>query len=84
MEAWNNVNLVRLTEKIKSPLVLCASSIPCVCSITDRFFSAHVRATTAGSLSLDNCHPWHFGKLMVCNRQGSVTSLVLTFPVVDA
>ncbi|THH33999.1 hypothetical protein EUX98_g139 [Antrodiella citrinella] len=46
--AWNNVNLTRLTEKIKSPLVF-----------------AHVRATTAGSLSLDNCHPWQFGKIMV-------------------
>ncbi|KAI0032735.1 N-terminal nucleophile aminohydrolase [Vararia minispora EC-137] len=39
--AWNNVNLTRLAEKIKSPLVF-----------------AHVRATTAGSLSLDNCHPF--------------------------
>ncbi|TEB35213.1 glutamine amidotransferase [Coprinellus micaceus] len=45
--AWNNVNLVRLAEKIKSPLVF-----------------GHVRATTAGSLSLDNCHPFVFGKLM--------------------
>ncbi|CAL1695673.1 unnamed protein product [Somion occarium] len=51
--AWNNVNLVRLTEKIKSPLVF-----------------AHVRATTAGSLSLDNCHPWHFGKLMFMHNGG--------------
>ncbi|KAF6766181.1 glucosamine 6-phosphate synthetase [Ephemerocybe angulata] len=45
--AWNNVNLVRIAEKIKSPLVF-----------------GHVRATTAGSLSLDNCHPFVFGKLM--------------------
>ncbi|KAL5519089.1 DUG3 [Sanghuangporus vaninii] len=45
--AWNNVNLTRLAEKIKSPLVF-----------------AHVRATTAGSLSLDNCHPFVHGKLM--------------------
>ncbi|KAI0082288.1 N-terminal nucleophile aminohydrolase [Panus rudis PR-1116 ss-1] len=51
--AWNNVNLVRLTEKIKSPLVF-----------------AHVRATTAGSLSLDNCHPWQFGKLMFMHNGG--------------
>lgn len=27
--------------------------------------SGHVRATTAGSLSLDNCHPFTYGKLMV-------------------
>ncbi|KAH8100665.1 N-terminal nucleophile aminohydrolase [Cristinia sonorae] len=51
--AWNNVNLVRLTEKIKSPLVF-----------------AHVRATTAGSLSLDNCHPWQFGKIMFMHNGG--------------
>ncbi|KAH9950397.1 N-terminal nucleophile aminohydrolase [Amylocystis lapponica] len=51
--AWNNVNLVRLAEKIKSPMVF-----------------AHVRATTAGSLSLDNCHPWSFGKLMFMHNGG--------------
>ncbi|CCL99030.1 uncharacterized protein FIBRA_01039 [Fibroporia radiculosa] len=51
--AWNNVNLTRLAEKIKSPLVF-----------------AHVRATTAGSLSLDNCHPWSFGKLMFMHNGG--------------
>lgn len=45
--AWNNDNLTRLAEKIKSPLVF-----------------AHVRAYTSGSLSLDNCHPFTFGKLM--------------------
>ncbi|KIK05459.1 hypothetical protein K443DRAFT_675022 [Laccaria amethystina LaAM-08-1] len=45
--AWNNINLTRLAEKIKSPLVF-----------------GHVRATTAGSLSLDNCHPFVHGKLM--------------------
>jgi len=45
--AWNNANLTRLAEKIKSPLVF-----------------GHVRATTAGSLSLDNCHPFVHGKLM--------------------
>ncbi|KAG6885576.1 hypothetical protein C0993_012578 [Termitomyces sp. T159_Od127] len=27
--------------------------------------SGHVRATTAGSLSLDNCHPFVHGKLML-------------------
>ncbi|TBU35334.1 N-terminal nucleophile aminohydrolase [Dichomitus squalens] len=51
--AWNNVNLVRLAEKIKSPLVF-----------------AHVRATTAGTLSLDNCHPWSYGKLMWMHNGG--------------
>ncbi|KIJ45663.1 hypothetical protein M422DRAFT_29761 [Sphaerobolus stellatus SS14] len=45
--AWNNDNLTRLAEKIKSPLVF-----------------GHVRAYTSGSLSLDNCHPFTFGKLM--------------------
>ncbi|KDQ63556.1 hypothetical protein JAAARDRAFT_29577 [Jaapia argillacea MUCL 33604] len=51
--AWNNVNLTRLAEKIKSPLVF-----------------AHVRATTAGSLSLDNCHPFVHGKLMWMHNGG--------------
>ncbi|KAI0348565.1 N-terminal nucleophile aminohydrolase [Trametopsis cervina] len=51
--AWNNVNLTRLAEKIKSPLVF-----------------AHVRATTAGTLSLDNCHPFQFGKLMFMHNGG--------------
>ncbi|KAH8835298.1 N-terminal nucleophile aminohydrolase [Flagelloscypha sp. PMI_526] len=51
--AWNNVNLTRLAEKIKSPLVF-----------------GHVRATTAGSLSLDNCHPFKFGKLMFMHNGG--------------
>jgi predicted glutamine amidotransferase len=30
--------------------------------------SAHVRATTAGTLSLDNCHPFQFNQLMVRAR----------------
>lgn len=51
--AWNNANLTRLAEKIKSPLVF-----------------GHVRATTAGSLSLDNCHPFNFGKLMWMHNGG--------------
>ncbi|KAF8846333.1 N-terminal nucleophile aminohydrolase [Paxillus ammoniavirescens] len=51
--AWNNVNLIRLAEKIKSPLVF-----------------GHVRATTAGSLSLDNCHPFVFGKIMFMHNGG--------------
>jgi glutamine amidotransferase len=36
--AWNNMNLIRLADKIKSPLVF-----------------AHVRASTAGSVSESNC-----------------------------
>ncbi|KAI0048371.1 N-terminal nucleophile aminohydrolase [Auriscalpium vulgare] len=52
--AWNNINLTRLAEKIKSPMVF-----------------AHVRATTAGSLSLDNCHPFVYGKLMFMHN-GSI------------
>ncbi|KZW01993.1 N-terminal nucleophile aminohydrolase [Exidia glandulosa HHB12029] len=51
--AWNNENLTRLAEKIKSPLIF-----------------GHVRATTAGSLSLDNCHPWKHGKLMWMHNGG--------------
>lgn len=51
--AWNNANLTRLAEKIKSPLVF-----------------GHVRATTAGSLSLDNCHPFVHGKLMWMHNGG--------------
>jgi len=51
--AWNNANLTRLAEKIKSPLVF-----------------AHVRATTEGSLSLDNCHPFVHGKLMFMHNGG--------------
>ncbi|RIA92702.1 nucleophile aminohydrolase [Glomus cerebriforme] len=45
--AWNNNNLARLAEKIKSPLVF-----------------AHVRASTSGTLSETNCHPWKYNKLM--------------------
>lgn len=51
--AWNNANLIRLAEKIKSPLVF-----------------GHVRATTEGSLSLDNCHPFVFGKIMFMHNGG--------------
>jgi len=51
--AWNNANLTRLAEKIKSPLVF-----------------AHVRATTAGSLSTDNCHPFHYKRLMFMHNGG--------------
>jgi hypothetical protein len=39
-----------------------SSHLPC---------SGHVRATTAGSLSLDNCHPFVHGKLMVCLTESS-------------
>jgi glutamine amidotransferase len=56
--AWNNINLTRLAEKIKSPLVF-----------------AHVRATTAGSLSLDNCHPFVHGKIMFMHN-GSIEEFV--------
>ncbi|KAG0002611.1 hypothetical protein BGZ79_002674 [Entomortierella chlamydospora] len=45
--AWNNMNLIRLADKIKSPLVF-----------------AHVRPSTAGSVSESNCHPWQYGRLM--------------------
>ncbi|CAB4433339.1 unnamed protein product [Rhizophagus irregularis] len=45
--AWNNQNLARLAEKIRSPLVF-----------------AHVRASTSGTLSENNCHPWKYNRLM--------------------
>ncbi|KAL1925427.1 uncharacterized protein VTP21DRAFT_310 [Calcarisporiella thermophila] len=45
--AWNNQNLQRLCEKIKSPLVF-----------------AHVRASTATSVSETNCHPFNYNRLM--------------------
>ncbi|KIK60983.1 hypothetical protein GYMLUDRAFT_43517 [Collybiopsis luxurians FD-317 M1] len=57
--AWNNINLTRLAEKIKSPLVF-----------------GHVRATTAGSLSLDNCHPFVHGRLMFMHN-GNVAEFPL-------
>ncbi|KAG0369834.1 hypothetical protein BGZ54_008732 [Gamsiella multidivaricata] len=41
------MNLIRLAEKIKSPLVF-----------------AHVRASSAGSVSESNCQPWQYGRLM--------------------
>ena len=53
--AWNNINLHRIAEKIKSPLVLCVFAD-----------SGHVRASTAGALSETNCHPWRYGRLMWC------------------
>ncbi|KAG8815244.1 hypothetical protein FRC18_001598 [Serendipita sp. 400] len=51
--AWNNANLTRIAEKIRSRLVF-----------------GHVRATTAGSLSQDNCHPWRHGRLMWMHNGG--------------
>ncbi|OZJ04762.1 hypothetical protein BZG36_01838 [Bifiguratus adelaidae] len=51
--AWNNTNLIRLADKIKSELVF-----------------AHVRASTAGSVSETNCHPWNFGRLMWMHNGG--------------
>ena len=64
-KAWNNVNLTRLAEKIKSPLVLFVFRFLCQYLMSKRSASAHVRATTTGSLSLDNCHPFVHGKIMV-------------------
>ncbi|OBZ87421.1 putative glutamine amidotransferase DUG3 [Choanephora cucurbitarum] len=51
--AWSNINLVRLAEKIRSPLVF-----------------AHVRASTSGSVSETNCHPWSYGRLMWMHNGG--------------
>ncbi|CDZ97042.1 Glucosamine 6-phosphate synthetases, contain amidotransferase and phosphosugar isomerase domains [Phaffia rhodozyma] len=51
--AWNNENLGRLAEKIRSPMIF-----------------AHVRASTAGALSEQNCHPWNFGRLMWMHNGG--------------
>lgn len=46
--AWNNNNLIRLAEKIKSPLVF-----------------AHVRASTAGTVTETNCHPFQYGLQLI-------------------
>lgn len=46
--------------------------------------SAHVRATTAGTLSLDNCHPWSYGKLMVRLFSVSKCDYAQEAPVVHA
>ncbi|KAI8073468.1 nucleophile aminohydrolase [Gilbertella persicaria] len=51
--AWSNINLTRLAEKIRSPLVF-----------------AHVRASTSGSVSETNCHPWSYGRLMWMHNGG--------------
>ncbi|CAM0134736.1 glutamine amidotransferase subunit [Umbelopsis sp. WA50703] len=51
--AWNNNNLIRLAEKIKSPLVF-----------------AHVRASTAGTVTETNCHPFQYGRLMWMHNGG--------------
>ncbi|KAI8578163.1 hypothetical protein K450DRAFT_266181 [Umbelopsis ramanniana AG] len=51
--AWNNNNLIRLAEKIKSPLVF-----------------AHVRASTAGTVTETNCHPFQYGRLMFMHNGG--------------
>lgn len=64
-KAWNNANLIRLAEKIKSPLVLCVAALIVLTGFNILPISGHVRATTEGSLSLDNCHPFVFGKIMV-------------------
>ncbi|KAG8815298.1 hypothetical protein FRC17_000751 [Serendipita sp. 399] len=58
--AWNNANLTRIAEKIRSRLVF-----------------GHVRATTAGSLSQDNCHPWRHGRLMWMHNGGIASFEVL-------
>ncbi|KAG0373958.1 hypothetical protein BGX24_011034, partial [Mortierella sp. AD032] len=57
--AWNNMNLIRLADKIKSPLIF-----------------AHVRASTAGSVSESNCHPWQYGRLMFMHN-GNITNFHL-------
>lgn len=46
--AWSNVNLTRLAEKIRSPLV----------------FAHVRASTLPGAPNEDNCHPWVFDKLM--------------------
>ncbi|ORY97807.1 nucleophile aminohydrolase [Syncephalastrum racemosum] len=51
--AWSNTNLVRLAEKIKSPLLF-----------------AHVRASTSGSVTEANCHPWNYGRIMWMHNGG--------------
>ena len=78
-QAWNNVNLQRLAEKIKSPLVLY------VYRSAYWRVSGHVRASTAGALSETNCHPWRYGRLMwyVCSPligSGCIMARYPSFP----
>ncbi|KAI9317425.1 nucleophile aminohydrolase [Dichotomocladium elegans] len=51
--AWSNSNLVRLAERIKSPLLF-----------------AHVRASTQGTVTEANCHPWNYGRIMWMHNGG--------------
>ncbi|KAK1925024.1 cytoplasm protein [Papiliotrema laurentii] len=46
--AWSNANLIRLAEKIRSPLI----------------FAHVRATTSAGAPSEENCHPWIFDRLM--------------------
>lgn len=46
--AWSNANLLRLAEKIRSPLI----------------FAHVRASTMSGAPSEDNCHPWVFDRLM--------------------
>ncbi|CAE7214511.1 unnamed protein product [Rhizoctonia solani] len=67
--AWNNVSafpnrLARVANGLQANLTRLAVKIK------SPLVFAHVRATTAGSLSLDNCHPWSYGKLMWMHNGG--------------
>jgi glutamine amidotransferase len=48
LPAWNNLNLTRLAEKIRSPLV----------------FAHVRASTAGFPSSESNCHPWQYGRLM--------------------
>lgn len=53
------------SRRRSSHLSSCMFLVPWTVDILVDLFSGHVRATTAGTLSLDNCHPFQFGKFMV-------------------
>ncbi|KAI9138656.1 nucleophile aminohydrolase [Paraphysoderma sedebokerense] len=48
LPAWNNLNLIRLAEKVKSPLL----------------FAHVRAASSGFPISESNCHPWQYGNLM--------------------
>ncbi|CAE6539857.1 unnamed protein product [Rhizoctonia solani] len=68
--AWNNVSAVPNNSLERVANDSQANLTRLAVKIKSPLVFAHVRATTAGSLSLDNCHPWSYGKLMWMHNGG--------------
>ncbi|CAE6449711.1 unnamed protein product [Rhizoctonia solani] len=68
--AWNNVSISPTDYLGRVANDLQANLTRLAVKIKSPLVFAHVRATTAGSLSLDNCHPWSYGKLMWMHNGG--------------